>query len=69
MQHDMYDKDTNELLLKQGKLPELEFLRFQMSSNFRLNGYSIEKDNDVLDNSISNVDTTKWTNPLDSELV
>jgi len=64
MQHDMYDKDTNEILLKKGKLPELEFLRFQMSSNFRLNGYSIEEDNDVLENSISNVDTTKYNSIL-----
>jgi len=63
MQHNMYDKNTNDLLLKKGKIPELESLRFQMSSNFRLNGYSI-KDADNNQGTISSQDTTKYNSLL-----
>ena len=67
MQHNMYDQDTNELLIKKGKLPDLEFLRFQMSSNFRLNGYSvnnIDSDDNSFDNSYADIDTTKYNSIL-----
>ena len=67
MQHNMYDKETNELLFKKGKLPDLESLSFQMSSNFRLNGYSINSldgEDRQLDNSISDVDSTKYNSIL-----
>jgi len=66
MQHNMYN-DLNELLFKKRKLPKLEFLRFQMSSNFKLNGYSVNSIDDKenqLDNSISNIDTTKYNSIL-----
>jgi hypothetical protein len=44
-------------------MPELESLRFQMSSNFRLNGYSI-KDANNNQGIISSQDTTKYNSLL-----
>jgi hypothetical protein len=64
MQHNMYDKENNKLLLKKGKLPNLEFLRFQMSSNYRLNGYSINQNSDDVDVSDSISDSTKYNSIL-----
>ena len=67
MQHDMYDDDdeiNNTLLFKKGKLPELEYLRFQMSSNYRLNGTTINSMNNENDNLDVIADTTNYNSIL-----
>ena len=64
MQHDMYDEINKNLLLKKGKLPELEYLRFQMSSNYRLNGTTINSMNNDDDNLDVTADTTNYNSIL-----
>ena len=45
LKHNLYEKNSNELLIKKGQLPRFESLNFTMSSNFRLSGYNFKKTN------------------------
>ena len=63
LKHNMYDKNTNKLLFKQGELPRFESAKFTMSSNFRLSGYSFQ-DNNINYNVSSDQDTTQYNSIL-----
>ena len=62
VKHNMYDQDTNQLLIKKGKLPRFESLKFNMSSNFRLSGSSFQN-TDILYDSTSQ-DTIQYNSIL-----
>ena len=61
LKHNMYEKDSDELLIKKGKLPRFELLTFKMSSNFTLKGEVLSSNNN---DAIANDDNTQYNSLL-----